>query len=131
LENDNNIDIALRLITRINQQNLDGLLELLAEFHTFNAIDRQVSDIDRATAREVWRQFFNTCPDYMIHLSDVIDKGETTILVLRTTGSHLNLPLSTEFQTKLIWVLKIEDNLISGLSIFLDDNRIREELNIY
>ena len=130
MESESNLDLALRFVTSINKQNLDGLISLVTERHSFNAIDRQVSGIERDTMREVWRQYFEACPDYLIHLSEVLEREDLIILLIRTTGAFMHLLPSEEFQNRLIWTLQRSGELISALSIYPDNEETRRELGV-
>ncbi len=55
--------VALRFNERINQRDLDGLVQLMTDDHTF--IDKlgEISN-GKDVMKEGWRNFFNDYPDY-------------------------------------------------------------------
>lgn len=126
----NNIDTALKFIASVNRQKVDELLRYMRDVHSFNAIDRKVNEIGLQTAREVWAQFFVVCPDYMIHVSEILERGDVVVLILSTTGSLLDTSYDQEFRNKIIWTLRFEGGFIAELSIYPDNPEIREQWEI-
>jgi len=54
---------ALRFNDRINQQDLEGLVELMTDDHTFIDSEGNVTK-GKDTMKQGWKEFFKKYPDY-------------------------------------------------------------------
>jgi ketosteroid isomerase-like protein len=68
---------ALRFNEKINQRDLDGLVELMADDHVFidNAGDRDTN------MQEGWRQFFAQYPDYRNVFTTVTVENDVVVMI--------------------------------------------------
>jgi ketosteroid isomerase-like protein len=127
MELKNTIDIALQFVEHINRQDLDGLVELMSEGHTFIDLAGDVHR-GRETMQEGWAQYFSMCPQYMIHVSEVYLSDLDVILIGRTTGSHVQQPRHIEIQDTLIWVASIENDRVAEWKLYYDNDQNRAAL---
>ena len=69
--------VALKFNEKINQRNLDGLVDLMTDDHTF--IDNS-GDIDQ-DMKVGWKKFFKSYPDYRNTFTSVTVKSNVVIMV--------------------------------------------------
>jgi len=108
------IMVALRFNEKINQRDLDGLVELMTDDHTF--IDNS-GDIYN-NMKEGWNQFFENHPDYRNIFTSVIVKNNVVVMVGYSTCSNeprLNGPS--------MWTAKVRDGRVSEWRVYWLDQR--------
>lgn len=124
------VDIAFRFVECINRRDLEGLTAVMSTDHLFVDIAGDLSQ-GRDTMRRGWEAYFSAYPDYMIHISEFFLRGDTVILVGRTTGSHLDLPRAVEFQDyPVIWVAHVREESVSEWRLYEATPENRERLQI-
>jgi hypothetical protein len=105
---------ALRFNENINQRNLEGLINLMAEEHTF--IDNSgVFDHDM---KKGWETFFDKYPDYRNVFTSVTVQDNIVIMIGYSTcsdESRLNGPS--------MWTAKVENELVSEWRVYWLDQR--------
>jgi hypothetical protein len=119
-------DVAFRFVERINHQDLEGLLELMTDDHSLHVFgDHDLCG--KEAQRAGWKGYFDLCPEYMIHVSEMHVRGDVAVMVGSTTGSHLKLPRLEEFRDPLVWTAKVRDGLVTewALHHLTDENRER------
>jgi ketosteroid isomerase-like protein len=124
-----NTDVAFRFVEAINRLELDTLTDLMTEDHTFVDLSGDRHE-GRETMRDGWREYMTSFPEYMIHVSEVYEVGDTVFLVGRTTGSHLKLPREVEFREPIIWAAQIRDGRVAEWRLYDDTPGNRCELDI-
>ncbi len=95
--------VALKFNEKINQRDLDGLVKLMTDDHTF--IDNS-GDIYK-DMKEGWREFFENHPDYRNIFTSVTVKNNVVVMVGYSTCSNerrLNGPS--------IWTAKVCEGLV-------------------
>jgi ketosteroid isomerase-like protein len=72
--------VALRFNDRINDRDLEGLVQLMTDGHTF--IDK-VGDVTsgREEMKRCWARFFESFPDYRNNSSRVENRGNVVIMI--------------------------------------------------
>ena len=106
--------VALRFNEMINRQDLDGLVELMTEDHTF--MDN-FGTID-TNMKKGWSQFFTNHPDYRNIFTSVTVKNDVVIMVGYSTCStepRLNGPR--------MWTAKVRDGRVSEWRAYWLDQR--------
>lgn len=126
----NPIDLAFMFVERINRQDLDGLIELMTVDHTFFSLEGTMDYNDRHKAGKAWREYFESFPNYMIHLSEAYNVSGGAALVGRTTGSHQQLPRIEEFAQRLIWQVSLNEGQVQTWRIFRDSPDARAYLGM-
>lgn len=119
------VETAFRYVEYINRQDVDRLVEMMTEGHRF--VDPSGDEyVGRDVMRTGWIDYFQMCPDYIIHVSDFHQQGNRVFLMGQTTGSHLNLPWREEFKDKVIWIADIEREQLSLWKIVTDTEETRQ-----
>jgi ketosteroid isomerase-like protein len=106
--------VALRFNEKINQRNLEGLVELMTDDHTF--IDNS-GDVDK-NMKEGWREFFENHPDYRNIFTSVTVKDNVVVMVGYSTCSNerrLNGPS--------MWTAKVRGRRVSEWRVYWLDQR--------
>ena len=116
--------VALRFNERINQRDLDGLVELMTVDHIF--ID-SLGEITKGkdVMKEGWRQFFNSYPDYrnVFTRVQVITKDFVVMLGYSICSYK---PLSGPA----LWSAKISEERVSEWRVYKDTQQNRRKLGI-
>ena len=103
--------IALKFNEKINQQDLEGLAELMTEDHTFIDNSGEITK-GKETMKKGWKDFFKTYPDYQNIFTTVTTQNNTVIMIGYSTCSYkpLNGPS--------IWTAKIHNNRVSEWRVY-------------
>jgi uncharacterized protein (TIGR02246 family) len=110
--------VALAFVERINEGDADRLSDLMTEDHAFIDHDGTVQS-GRDVMREGFRSYFESFPDYTIHLSRVVTIGDVVVLIGRTTGSHI--PREVEAEETVVWAARVEGELVREWHILYAD----------
>jgi len=106
--------VALRFNEKINQRDLDGLVELMTDDHTF--IDNS-GGVDK-NMKEGWREFFERYPDYRNIFTSVTVKDDVVVMVGCSTCSNerrLNGPS--------MWTARTRGGRVSEWRVYWLDRR--------
>ena len=100
------MSIALKFNEKINEQDPEGLAELMTEDHTFVDSDNTKTK-GKETMKKGWKEFFKTYPDYRNTFTSVTTQNNIVIMIGYSTCSHkpLNRPN--------IWTAKIRGKHVS------------------
>ena len=93
---------ALKFNEKTNQQDLEGLAELMTTDHTFIDNDCRVTK-GKYAMKEGWRDFFAQYPDYRNTFNCVTAQDKTVVMVGYSTCSHKPLDGPN------IWTAKVRD----------------------
>lgn len=113
---------ALRIITdfidRINHKDIEGVVTLLSDNHTFIDGEGQTkTDYERIA--NGWRDYLNSHKNYKIYIRQIFELEDSTAVIGHTTGSDLALSDEVEFHSKgVIWLAKVAKGKISHWQIF-------------
>lgn len=123
------VETASRFVEYINRQKMEKLAEMMTEEHRF--VDPSGDAyVGRGLMEEGWADYFQMCPDYIIHVSDFHQQGNRVFLMGQTTGSHLDLPWREEFRDKVIWTANIERQQLAQWKIVADTPDVRRAYGI-
>ncbi len=112
---------ALQFNEYINNQDIEGLIGLMAEDHIF--IDRKgYWDRDMVNG---WKRFFNEWPTYKNIFTRVESRENLVILIGYALWSK-----DSKEEDHCIWTATIENALLSKWQIFKDIEENRKKLNI-
>ena len=103
--------IALRFNERINQQDPDGLAELMTDDHMFIDNGGNVTKGKNAM-KEGWREFFKKYPDYRNKFTCVTVQDNVVVMVGHSTCSFKTLDRPS------IWTAKIHGGRVSEWRVF-------------
>jgi hypothetical protein len=122
-------DIGFKFVESINRKDIDRLSKLMTNEHTF--IDGYgESYVGKDTMIKEWKDYFQSFPEYMIHLCECFKNGHSIIFVGRNTGSHLKNLRNEEFKETLIGVVEIKNGLVDKWIIYDDTTDMRKKLDI-
>jgi len=111
------MSVALRFNEKINQQDLEGLAELMTDDHTFVGSDGTVTK-GKDVMKKVWREFFKGYPDYRNIFTCVTTQNNIVVMVGYSTCSYkpLNGPN--------VWTARVRGGLLlEWRVIWLDRER--------
>lgn len=106
--------VALQFNEKINQRDLDGLVELMTDDHTF--IDNS-GGVDK-NMKEGWRQFFMNYPNYRNIFTSVTVTDNVVVMAGYSTCSkepRLNGPS--------MWTAKVRGRRVSEWRVYWLDQR--------
>jgi len=97
---------ALRFNEKINQQDLEGLAELMTDDHTFIDGAGNVTK-GKKVMKEGWREFFKKYPEYRNKFTSVTVQDNIVVMVGYSTCSYKQLDGPN------IWTAKIRGGRVS------------------
>lgn len=110
-------EVTLKFVERINARDSDGLAKLMTEDHTF--IDYEGGAYKgREKMRKGFQEYFDSYPEYKIHVSNICSSGDAVAIIGSSTGSHI--PPELEAGETLIWTARTRDGLVSEWRIYID-----------
>jgi len=107
---------ALRFNEKINQQDLEGLAELMTDDHTFIDSAGSVTK-GKNVMKGGWREFFKKYPDYRNRFMSVTIQDNIVVMVGFSTCSFKPLDGPN------IWTAKIRGGRVSEWRVFLSNER--------
>jgi len=108
--------VALRFNEKINERNLEGLAELMAEDHAFVDSDGTVTK-GKTVMKDVWAKFFDLYPDYRNVFTSVTVQGNVVVMVGYSTCSYKPLNGPT------MWTAKVHGGRVSEWRVYWLDHR--------
>jgi len=107
----NLMSIALRFNERINQQDLEGLAELMTDDHTFIDSEGNITK-GKEAMKEGWSHFFKKYTDYRNEFTCVTIQRNIVVMVGYSTCSYKPLDGPN------IWTAKISGGKISEWRVY-------------
>ncbi len=108
--------VALRFNEKINQRDLEGLAELMADDYTFISNSGEVTK-GKDVNKQGWKEFFEEYPDYKNIFTCVTVQNNVVVMVGYSTCSYKPLDGPN------IWTAKIRDGRISEWRVIWLDQR--------
>jgi ketosteroid isomerase-like protein len=105
------MSVALRFNDRINQQDLEGLAELMTNDHTFIDNSGEITK-GKDVMKEGWRIFFKKYPDYRNIFTCVTIQNYVIVMVGYSICSYKPLDGPN------IWTAKVRDGRISEWRVY-------------
>ena len=105
------MSIALKFNEKINQQDLEGLAELMTDDHTFIDNSGEITK-GKDVMKEGWREFFNKYPDYKNIFTSVTTQNNVVVMVGYSTCSYKPLDGPS------IWTAKIRGGRVSEWRVY-------------
>jgi ketosteroid isomerase-like protein len=102
---------ALRFNERINQQDVDGLAELMTDDHVFIDSGGNLTR-GKDAMKEGWRHFFEEYPDYKNKFTSVTIQDTVVVMIGYSTCSYKPLDGPN------IWTAKIRSGRISEWRVY-------------
>jgi ketosteroid isomerase-like protein len=107
----------------INNRDIDGLSELMADDHTF--IDRDgTSHGTKAEMVRGWKQFFEMFPEYHNTFDKIVAEGNRVFILGFAFWSE------EEPYDPVIWAAVVENNLVSEWRVYKDTIANRKKFGI-
>jgi uncharacterized protein (TIGR02246 family) len=116
--------VALRFNEKINQRDLDGLVELMTDDHTFIDFLGEITT-GKDVMKEGWRQFFTSYPDYRNVFTGVhVVREDFVVMSGHSTCSYKPL------DGPALWSAKIREGRVSEWRVYKDTLQNRRNLRI-
>ena len=115
--------IALLFNECINNQELDGLTNLMSDDYTFIDSKNKIHP-SKEDGIKGWGEFFSTYPDYRNNFSKIILKEDLVIIIGYSTCSYEPL------DGPALWTARVRNDLIAEWRIYDDTQENREKLGI-
>jgi len=113
--------IALQFNEYINNQDINGLSNLMTEDHIF--IDRK--GVCYGDMVNGWKEFFNNFPTYKNYFTRVESRDNLVILI-----GYARWSKDSSEEDHAIWTAIIEDDLVTEWHIYEDTEENRKKLGI-
>ncbi len=117
------IAVAIRFNDRINDRDLEGLVDLMTEDHTFIDSSNEVVG-GREEMRKAWTDFFQHFPDYRNIFTWVESRDNLVVMVGHSVCSHKPL------DGPAIWTAMVRDGLVAEWRVYEDKEENRRRLGI-
>ena len=108
--------VVLKFNEKINQRDLEGLAELMADDYTFISNSGEVTK-GKDVNKQGWKEFFEEYPDYKNIFTTVTVQNNVVVMVGYSTCSYKRLDGPN------IWTAKIRDRRISEWRVIWLDQR--------
>ncbi|UCE44476.1 MAG: nuclear transport factor 2 family protein [Candidatus Bathyarchaeota archaeon] len=115
--------VALKFNVKINQRDLDGIVELMTDDHTFIDGEGEVHR-GREVMNQGWRDFFASYPDYRNIFTRVQVVNDLVVMVGYSTCSYE--PLGGPA----LWSAKVREGHGSEWRVYADTSQNRKEIGI-
>ncbi|MFC1555494.1 nuclear transport factor 2 family protein [candidate division KSB1 bacterium] len=124
---------VLRYIEKVNDKDIDGLLDMMTEdFHFVDTLGGTVEG--RSEMKEAWTRYFNMFPDYTINVFNIM-KNENTIAIVGTAkGTYAvggELREENSWEIPAAWKAIVRDDKLSSWRVFSDNQPVREIIEKY
>ncbi|MCB0832656.1 MAG: nuclear transport factor 2 family protein [Bacteroidetes bacterium] len=119
----NNIDLTKAFIDRINTHDVNGLIQMMSEDHTF--IDSIGSVVHgRKELERAWTGYFRLFPDYKITVKDIFGEGNKVAVFGTAAATYSpsgHLYPDHHWEIPAAWEAQVHNRLISHWAIFADN----------
>jgi ketosteroid isomerase-like protein len=107
----------------INNQDLDGLADLMSEDHVFIDSSDEVHEGKQIMVAS-WAKFFEQYPDYRNHFEYIKAHGDLVLIAGRSTCTFKLL------DGPALWTAKVRDGLVVEWRVYLDTEENRRDLGL-
>jgi hypothetical protein len=124
------VDVVLEFLNRINQHDVDKLVEYMTEDHVFiDSLGQAVSG--REKVRFGWRGYLAFCPDYWVSHDEIIP-GEKSVAVFGAAGGTIatdgKLPPENKWRAAAAWLAIVEKGLVKQRRVYADNKPVYDIL---
>ena len=125
------IECVLEFIEAINQHDVDRLIALMTEDHTF--VDARGAVIqERERLRDPWQEYFRLFPDYQIVVSDIFE-NDHVIAVFGTAGGTYavngKLLAENRWEVPASWKALVRGGQVARWQVYTDNEPVRKILS--
>jgi ketosteroid isomerase-like protein len=117
-----NKDIAIRFVKAINDHNVNAIVNLMSEDHTF--VDAQNNKaVGKKEMRKGWKGYFELFPDYKLEISDITENESVIGLFGYANATYKNLTnkLNSNFwRIPASWKAIVENNKVKYWQVYCD-----------
>lgn len=127
------IEIVKEYISRINNHDLDGLLELTAEDAVF--IDSMgINTTGKYQMRSAWDVLLTFFPDYSVEIKDIIGKNGTVAVFGKARGTLATdgrILAENKFEIPASWTALVKNGKIEKWRVYADNEPVRKLIEKY
>ncbi len=121
-------EIANKFIEAINRHDIEAIVELMSEDHTF--VDSG-GDVYKGNVqmRQGWADYFKMFPDYKIEAPKFVVSGDTVILLGTASGTYTTdgkLRTENHWEIPAAWKAVIADAKIKLWQVFADNTPVAD-----
>lgn len=121
-------DVVHSFIDRINQGDIDSLVELMTDDHLFvDSLGHTVQG--RESMRKAWHGYIDMVPDYEISVEEIIESADTVIVLGVAGGTYSRdgtLDPANRCQSPAAWKAVVRGDKVSEWRVYSDNEPIRE-----
>ncbi|UCE18457.1 MAG: nuclear transport factor 2 family protein [Gemmatimonadota bacterium] len=122
------IEITLNFIDAINTHNMGKLTDLMTDDHIFvDTLGRRLRGKEKI--HEEWQKFLDVFPDYMVSVTDMIQRGDVIGIFGRASGTYTlkGKPVSDgHWEIPAAWKAIVKDGRIALWQIIADFEPVRQ-----
>ena len=122
MESESNKSIVIRFVKAINDHDVNEIVNLMSEDHTFiDAMDNK--SVGKNGMKEGWDRYYELFPDYLIEISDITENESVIGLYGYVNATHKNLTneLNSNFwRTPASWKAIVEYNKVKHWQVYCD-----------
>jgi ketosteroid isomerase-like protein len=124
------IETVLQFMERINQRDVDKVVEMLSEEHVFiDSLGHAVRG--REKMRAGWRAYYAFCPDYWVSHEEIFANGNV-VAVFGAAGGTIaaagKLPAENQWRTPAAWMAVIDKGLVKEWRVYADNKPVYDIL---
>lgn len=121
-------DIFREFVRQINNQNVEGLCDLMSDDHKFvDSLGATVTG--REAMRNGWKGYFGIVPDYSISLDEIMVNDNIVAAFGHAGGTFSmdgELKEENKWQVPAAWVAVINEAMVSEWRVYADNEPIRQ-----
>jgi ketosteroid isomerase-like protein len=130
---DDSINVVKEYIKRINEHNVDAIVNMMSEDHTF--VDSLgINTTGRENMRAAWDTYLTFFPDYTVLVKEIISKNGM-VAVFGTAKGTLSeggrLPDENKFEIPASWTAVVKDGKIAKWRVYADNGPVRKLIEKY
>jgi dipeptidase E len=133
IKQQDSLDIVKEYIKRINNHNLNGMLEITADDAAF--IDSMgINTTGKADMQKAWDLFLTFFPDYTIQVKDIISKNGMVAVFGTAKGTVATggrILAENRFEIPASWTATVKEGKISKWRVYADNEPVRRLLEKY
>jgi ketosteroid isomerase-like protein len=122
----NPVETVLHFLDRINQRDVNKLVELMTEDHVFtDSLGQSVRG--REKMRAGWRAYYALCPDYWVTHEEILS-DRNMVAVFGAAGGTIatngKLPAENRWRTPAAWLAVVHNGLVKEWRVYADNKPV-------
>jgi ketosteroid isomerase-like protein len=122
MENNTNKTVVIRFVKAINDHDVDGIINLMSEDHTFiDGMDNK--SVGKNGMKEGWKGYYELFPDYQIEISVIVENASVIGLFGYASATYKNLTNKSNsnfWRIPAAWKAIVENNKIKHWQVYCD-----------